>query len=194
MSIIIKFNSDDRKYYYNTFSEIENHYDYNKITHINCCNCNINNLPKLPNKLKELRCNYNNLEELPDIPLGVKYLSCKHNKLKKIPKLPEGIEEFYCKNNYINSINKSILNVIFLNYAVNPIYDIITKYFNGNIKRYLEFIDISKKKYANKIGEWFLNCKYDPKYKYCRNRLLNEYNQLIDEYKEITNNKNNFDF
>ena len=33
--------------------------------------------------------------------------------------------------------------------------------------------------FSNKIGEWFLECKYNPKYKYCRDRVDKEYNELF---------------
>ncbi len=35
-----------------------------------------------------------------------------------------------------------------------------------------------KTKFANKIGNWFLECKYNPQYKYCQNRLNSEYDEL----------------
>jgi hypothetical protein len=36
-----------------------------------------------------------------------------------------------------------------------------------------------KIKFANKISEWFLECKYNPKYKYCKDRLNDEYDILF---------------
>ena len=35
-----------------------------------------------------------------------------------------------------------------------------------------------KRLFANKIGNWYLDCKYNPKYKYCRIRLMKEYEEL----------------
>ena len=31
------------------------------------------------------------------------------------------------------------------------------------------------------IGEWFLECKYNPKYKYCKDRLIKEYEELYGD-------------
>lgn len=38
------------------------------------------------------------------------------------------------------------------------------------------YIDIQRKRSAKKIANWFLECKYNPKYKKCRDRLDAEYN------------------
>jgi hypothetical protein len=37
------------------------------------------------------------------------------------------------------------------------------------------------KKKCNMIGEWFLECKYNPKYKYCKDRLIKEYEELYGD-------------
>ena len=34
---------------------------------------------------------------------------------------------------------------------------------------------------VQKIEEWFLECKYNPKYLYCQKRLKNEYNELYEK-------------
>ena len=48
---------------------------------------------------------------------------------------------------------------------------------SGLTKYYEEIV----KNATNIIGEWFLKCKYNPQYKYCRNILENEYNDLYVE-------------
>lgn len=40
--------------------------------------------------------------------------------------------------------------------------------------------NLMKTEACNKIGNWFLNIKYDPSYKYCRDRLNKEYNELYN--------------
>lgn len=40
--------------------------------------------------------------------------------------------------------------------------------------------NLMKTEVCNKIGNWFLKIKYDPSYKYCRNRLNKEYNELYN--------------
>ena len=41
-------------------------------------------------------------------------------------------------------------------------------------------LHLKYKKICNKIGEWFLECRYNPKYKYCRTRLMKEFDDLYD--------------
>ena len=42
--------------------------------------------------------------------------------------------------------------------------------------------DYNRKKAYNKIAKWYLECKYNPKYKICREKLDAEYNELIPCY------------
>jgi len=37
-----------------------------------------------------------------------------------------------------------------------------------------------KRIFSNKIGNWFLECKYNPKYLYCRKRLMKEYDEFYN--------------
>ena len=34
--------------------------------------------------------------------------------------------------------------------------------------------EMEQRAFANKIGMWFLKCKYNPEFLYCKNRLINE--------------------
>lgn len=45
------------------------------------------------------------------------------------------------------------------------------------VKKYLPALIKS----ANTISDWFLQCKYNPKYKYCRDK---QYQELLDIYEE----------
>ena len=81
---------------------------------------------------------------------------------------------------------KRNLNNIILVYLIeeyrydnNPIYDYIKDKFGGNLELYHKECKI----FANKIGEWFLECKYNPKYKYCKDMINKDY----DLYKSILN-------
>ena len=73
-----------------------------------------------------------------------------------------------------------------IDYSNTPIYDYIKKYFNNNWKQYNEFQHKINKKihrsFANKIGEWYLECKYNPEYLACRKRLKLEYRELYKEH------------
>jgi len=66
-------------------------------------------------------------------------------------------------------------------YNNNPIYEYIKTYFNGNEKKYIEYEKAMKRQFANKLGDWFLDCKYNPKYLYCRKRLMKEYGEFYGE-------------
>ena len=59
----------------------------------------------------------------------------------------------------------------------NPIHNFIKEHHNGNWKEYMNW-KIKYKPITNKIGTWFLKCKYDPSYKYCKDRLNKEYDMF----------------
>ena len=105
-------------------------------------------------------CCDNKLFSLPELPNSLKYLSCFNNKISKLPELPNSI--------------------VHINYYSNPIYRYIEKYFDGNEKKYIEYQNKIKKIFSNKIGDWYLDCKYNPKYLYCRKRLMKEYEELYN--------------
>ena len=47
------------------------------------------------------------------------------------------------------------------------------------------------KVFANKIGDWYLECKYNPKYKYCKDRINKEYEEAFQnpsDFKTLTKN------
>ena len=91
--------------------------------------------------------------------------------------LPNNLTFLGCNNNNLNDLPNYSLEKI--NYNRNPIFDFIKTYHNSDLNKYIKW----KKKYksiANKIGNWFIKCKYDPSYKYCRDRLNKEYNSLYN--------------
>jgi len=49
------------------------------------------------------------------------------------------------------------------------------------VKKYLPYI----MKSSDIISDWFLECKYNPQYKYCRDRLDKEYQDTIGAYEEV---------
>jgi Leucine-rich repeat (LRR) protein len=195
--ITIKFN-DNIKHTYNSFEEILELDSYNKIIYINYSYNNLSSLPELPNSLEYLNCTSNNLSRLPELPNSLTHLYCYHNNLSYLPKLPNSLTYLHCGYNNLSSLpelpnslthlycgfNKlSILPELSylltqLVYNDNPIYIYIEKYFNDNYKKYFEHQKNTKKKFINKIETWFLDCKYNPKYLYCRKRLMKEYEEL----------------
>ena len=58
---------------------------------------------------------------------------------------------------------------------------VLSKKINDSIKLIIssfEHENKMKKKFINKIENWFLECKYNPNYLYCRKRLMKEYGEL----------------
>ena len=101
---------------------------------------------------------FNHITILPLLPYSIHLVSCQNNYITSIPILPESLEEFYI-------------------FGFNPIANSIDKGF-GSWTKYRKFQRLMLKYYANKIGEWFMDCKMNPKYKYCRDRLQKEYEEL----------------
>jgi len=82
-------------------------------------------------------------------------LFCYNNQLTILPILPNLIKDYY--------------------YDGNPVYDYIKNKCGGKLEIYYKV----NKEFSNKIGEWFLECKYNPTYKYCRDRVDKEYDKLF---------------
>ena len=197
MTITIKF-IDDIEHYYESFNEIVKLDNYNDIIHIKCWNSNLSSLPELPNSLEILYCGYNILSSLPELPNSLKILKCFNNNIDRLPKLPNSLIELLCYNNNLSSLpelpnsliyfscNNNNLSSLpelpnslnFLKYIHNPIHAHICKYFDGKKEKYFEYERNIKRKFSNKIGNWFLECRYNPKYMYCRKRLMKEYEEL----------------
>jgi hypothetical protein len=103
--------------------------------------------------------------------------------IKKMNKVIKDSQKFYgpflvkrCMSIYHLSkynICVDILNKI-IHYYVNDFYK---KQYNAPLYR---FITVSEKTIiANIIGNWFLECRYNPEYRYCRNMILRQYTQLF---------------
>ena len=198
--ITIKF-SDNIKYLYKSFEELLKIDIYNDIIYINCNNNNLLNLPELPNSLKildchsnnnlsslpelpnsliELYCWNNNLSSLPKLPNSLKYLDCGNNSLSSLPELPNSLKRLYCSNNNLSSLPELPNSKIDICYKYNPIHTYIKKYFNDKHQQYFDYQRQMKRIFANKIGNWYLDCKYNPKYLYRRKRLMEEYDDLYN--------------
>ena len=114
----------------------------------------------MPNSSEELYCGCNNLSNLPKLPNSLKILLCGFNSLSSLPEI-------------LNSLD-------YFSYNNNPIHSYIKTHFNGNEKKYIEYDKNMKRQFANKLGDWYLDCKYNPKYLYCRKRLMKEYEELYN--------------
>ena len=159
---------------------------------------NLTIIPPLPNTLTLLICRHNNLSKLPKLPNSLTHLDCRHNNLSKLPKLPNSLTRLdCCHNKLINLGNRIPKNIKFLDYYHN---ELVTLPLGINKISKLKYVDnpvcmdifypdplklyLLKKRteinIANKIGNWFLECKYNPKYKYCRDRLKKEHTIIFD--------------
>ena len=125
------------------------------------------------------------------------YINWHNNKLSSLPQLPNSLEILHCFNNNLSSLPK-LPNSLKILYCYNdPIYNYIAKYFNNDWEKYREFQhkihNMTMKVFANKIGEWYLECKYNPEYKYCKDRINKEYeeafiNLAAPNFKTLTKN------
>jgi hypothetical protein len=97
----------------------------------------------------------------------LKEIWCYDNQLTESPKLPDNLEILYCYN--------------------NQIYDFIQTYFNKNnniimnINEYREWKINYQKIFVLKIEYWFLECKGNPKYSYCRKVVNTMYDKDYPE-------------
>lgn len=205
MSFAITYKEDGDPIKYDNFTtQIKSLENYNYITGLYCSSTalsdsiKLNHLPALPENLRELHCMYNGLlslpplpenlrvlycfsnyiEEIPDLPESLEYLWCSCNRLKRLPKLHEGLKEFYCDNNKLSFLPLLPYSLKFHCYVANPIGDYIDKNFESDWKKYRDYQHKNYKNSIDKISEWFLECKYNPKYLYCRKRLIKQYNDL----------------
>ena len=152
----------------------------NTLIDLICYNNNLSNLPELPNLLKDLHCSNNSLSNLPELPNSLQNLCCLLNNLSNLPELPNSLTLLWCEDNNLSCLPELPHTFINFTYYFNPLYTYIETYFNGNIKFYCEYQTNMKRKFTNKIGNWFLDCKYNPKYSYCRKRLMKEYEELYN--------------
>ena len=179
----------------------------NELIELDCSNNLLRRLPDLPPNLKILRCYNNILIELPNkLPKTLKYINCCDNRIEYLPMCLNdscfinnllsrnccvmrcrGCENIRKINNYkyvccYCGRNATMYGKLVFN--ENPVHIIINKKiscrnkFGGKVVKYFER-QLNYKKFVTKIEEWFLECKYNPKYKYCReNLIMKDYNSL----------------
>ena len=150
----------------------------NSLIHLNCSANNLSSLPELPNSLINLYCSHNKLPSLPKLPNSLETLDCCTNEMCVLPELPNSLMDLWCHHNNLSSLPELPNSLKSLYYNNNPIYIHIQKYFDGDTNIYNEYQNKIKIIFSNKIGNWYLDCKYNPKYLYCRKRLMKEYEEL----------------
>lgn len=150
-----------------------------------CIRNNLTYLPKLPEELNELWCQFNKIKLLPRIPDSLCTLVCDCNEIEKFPNIHFGIRTLHCSYNKIRVLPNSpdlfyINNVGSLRISDNPVTDLMSKRYDKSIRDHMREY-MKEKEAVDIISEWFMNCKYNPKYKYCRNRLLEEHENIYGD-------------
>ena len=103
-----------------------------------------------------------------------KYINLESNN-KLI--LPESLRYLDISGlNIINIDHITINNLTTFIYDNTPLMRKIKYKYNGSLDNYCN----RYKNSAIKIEIWFLECKYNPKYKYCQSKIINDYNKLYD--------------
>ena len=161
---------------------------------LRCNGCNLKKLPILPPKLVRLYCSMNVITELPkNIPNSLIKLECYSNNITKLPisinKCLKLFRDVIPWSNHVKPIlldneviignryyfyNPELYGLRF-NCRENPVHIKINKYYGENTWSYIMYMNAVKV-----ISDWFLECKYNPKYKYCRDRLENEFKKIYE--------------
>lgn len=145
-----------------------------------CVRNNLTKLPDLPDKLVSLWCQFNEIKKLPKLPDGLYTLVCDCNKITEFPIVPYGIQTIHCSYNKIKVLPYIpelvyIYNTANIRINNNPMSDIVESRYKNDLHLYMK-----EKKAVDEISNWFISCKYNPRYKYCRKRIENEYHELYD--------------
>lgn len=134
--------------------------------------CGLNKLPKLPPKLNSLICSYNDITNIFQIPITLKILIMEKTPIYKI--ISNMLKEYDQINNQKNKLNLWNQQIDDLNPILN-FYGYTRVNYINDYKRYLNYI-----KSVKIIENWFLKIKYDPKYAYCRRKVMESYNEMYD--------------
>jgi len=197
MTISYKFVLDGQVFQCATWEDLENLENYHAIVWIDCSenflevlptlprslihlNCSDNKLtviPTLPSLLEYLCCSYNLLSVVPTLPSLLTHLYCSNNKLTVLPTLPNSVSSLYCSNNLLAFLPKFRDSLEYNYYDNNPVDTFIREKCGGDLEIYYYDTEI----YANKLVHWYLNCRENPKFKFCRDRINREYDALMNE-------------
>lgn len=111
MTFTIKYSIDGKLIAFNSYQEIYDLPDFNRIIFLNCSRNNLEVLPEtLPSSLQSLLCNHNRLLKLPEsLPKYLKELNCSHNQLTKLTlQLPSSLQILWCCNNHLTELPLSL--------------------------------------------------------------------------------------
>jgi len=94
---------------------------------------------------------------LPILPNSLIDLMCYENLLNILPVLPDGlISKCYYNNPVDTYINDKCANNLTIYHKENEIF-------------------------ASKLVKWYLDCRENPSFKFCRDRLNREYDALMED-------------
>lgn len=168
-----------------------------KIKCLHCHNCGLLYLPYLPRELQAYYHN-NHHKKLSDKymnklskkePASLKIQLTIHNN----PIIENWYPLMYCYDYHnmgrIECKYRRILEGYIYKYIrevkfIRPKYIDELKHWNGYMKNIYDYYHHKRKVekiFVKKIENWYLECKYNPEYKYCRYRLKKEHKELYNE-------------
>ena len=196
MTIYYRFEENEDWTICDSFENLVKLYNYNDIYKLDCSNNNLSVLPTLPNSLEYLDCSQNELNVLPNLPSSLTVLDCYVNKLLFLPTLPNSLTVLdcysnritilptlnslmylYCYSNHLTLLPKFPDGLEYKRYHNNPVDTYIKKKCCGSMDIYHRVNEI----FATKLVRWYLDCRENPEYLFCRTRLDKEYDDLMEE-------------
>lgn len=167
-----------------------------------CKGCkNLKTLSELPDSLIQLIAKDSGLTKIPKLPPNIEHIDLRNTKVDNMPLLlPSSILSIHLNHTKIFELplninmkecldkNVQLNDKPTINYIYTPIDKFIESIFTAErdskfetTQKYLTWRNNMYTKFANKIGDWFLECKYNPKYKYCKDRLNKEFNESFSK-------------
>ena len=153
--------------------------------------CIQNKIHNIESRIEELDIYYDQLylsgdryQQHYEESYDIQYKSMKEANDVKISQTDELMKTLESWKNHLDfAVEKN-------SYSINPIYDFIQIYFNKNnnnilinVNEYQEWKLNYQKKFVLKIENWFLECKGNPKYAYCRKVVNTMYDEDYPEYR-----------
>lgn len=161
--------------------------------------CNNNNIYKLPDNypphLIYIGCHDNNIFKIDKLPQKLEILHCEKNNITYLPKLPKTMSKITTGDTlwstYKSPVYDKIKNV-FPNMKIKDYYsrndddydDYDDDYYDERPEHYDTFLnwcrtyEFYQTRNVRKIEKWYLDCKYNPEYKKCCERLAREYDDM----------------
>lgn len=164
--------------------------------------CSYNNLYRLPDHfppyITYIKCINNNLFQINQFPNKLKFFHASMNNISYLPKIPDTLQVL----ELIDFNNTNILGCPILK-KINKIfgYPYISRYIEGQNRyeydnnydddddmlqyntciNWCKAYELYLKRNVKKIENWYMECKYNPIYKKCRDRLESEYDEIFND-------------